>query len=102
MRLVLPFVALFCAFAQSPYNEKPSYGRSRNFDLQHLKLDLSFDLARVEIKRKIQLQMLQIEIAASSVGWFFVIRTLSKCAEQRDKRQDQSHRVGGIVSGGSA
>jgi len=32
------------AFAQNPYNEKPSYARSRDFDLQHLKLELSFDL----------------------------------------------------------
>ena len=32
------------AFSQNPYNEKPSYARSRDFDLQHLKLELSFDL----------------------------------------------------------
>jgi aminopeptidase N len=30
--------------AQDPYNEKPSYGRSRDFDVQHVKLELSFDL----------------------------------------------------------
>ena len=35
--------------AQSPYNEKPSYGRSRDFDLQHLKLELSFDLPQRKI-----------------------------------------------------
>jgi len=32
------------AFPQNPFNEKPSYARSRDFDLQHLKLELSFDL----------------------------------------------------------
>jgi aminopeptidase N len=37
------------AFAQSPYLEKPTYARSRDFDLQHLKLDLSFDLAARKI-----------------------------------------------------
>src|ERR1043165_472423 len=31
-------------FAQSPFNEKPSYGRSRDYDLQHLKLELGFDV----------------------------------------------------------
>src|SRR5437899_1394372 len=30
--------------AQDPYNEKPSYGRSRDFSLRHIKLELSFDL----------------------------------------------------------
>ncbi len=32
------------ALAQNPYNEKPSYARSHDFDLQHLKLELAFDL----------------------------------------------------------
>ena len=32
------------AFSQNPFNEKPSYARSRDFDLQHLKLELAFDL----------------------------------------------------------
>jgi aminopeptidase N len=41
--LVFPLL-LASAFAQNPYNEKPSYARSRDFDLQHLKLDLAFDL----------------------------------------------------------
>ena len=41
--LVLPLF-LAAAFAQNPYNEKPAYARSRDFDLQHLKLELSFDL----------------------------------------------------------
>jgi aminopeptidase N len=29
---------------QDPYNEKPSYGRSRDFGMRHVKLELSFDL----------------------------------------------------------
>ena len=31
-------------FAQIPYTEKPAYARSHDFDLQHVKLELSFDL----------------------------------------------------------
>src|SRR5438445_1416204 len=44
MKPGLLLLALSAALAQSPYNEKPSYARSRDFDLQHLKLELSFDL----------------------------------------------------------
>ncbi len=42
--IVLLPLFLGVALAQNPYNEKPSYGRSRDFDLQHLKLELSFDV----------------------------------------------------------
>lgn len=46
MKSAFLFVALVTPLlAQNPYNEKPAYGRSRDFDLQHLKLELSFDLA---------------------------------------------------------
>ena len=34
----------FPLLAQIPYTEKPSYARSHDFDLQHVKLELSFDL----------------------------------------------------------
>ena len=44
MRLAVFALAVAGAFAQNPYNEVPNYGRSRDFDLQHLKLELSFDL----------------------------------------------------------
>jgi aminopeptidase N len=44
MRWLLAFALMAPAFAQAPYNEKPTYARSREFDLQHLKLELSFDL----------------------------------------------------------
>src|SRR5882724_6444658 len=44
MRAALLLLPLFSALAQSPFNEKPSYARSHDFDLQHLKLELSFDL----------------------------------------------------------
>ena len=40
----LPALLLTPAFSQNPYNEKPSYARSRDFDLRHIKLELSFDL----------------------------------------------------------
>ncbi len=42
---LVAFLLLIPAFAQNPYLEKPTYARSHDFDLQHLKLDLSFDLA---------------------------------------------------------
>ena len=45
------------AFAQAPYNEKPTYGRSRDFDLQHLKLELSFDLDARKIMGTATLRM---------------------------------------------
>ena len=44
MRIALFLLFVSALLAQNPYNEKPSYARSRDFDLQHIKLDLSFDL----------------------------------------------------------
>ena len=44
MRPAIFFLLVSSLLAQNPFNEKPSYARSRDFDLQHLKLDLSFDL----------------------------------------------------------
>ncbi|MDR3698873.1 MAG: M1 family aminopeptidase [Candidatus Sulfopaludibacter sp.] len=44
MKFALCLLSLASAFAQAPYNEIPTYARSRNFDLQNLKLELSFDL----------------------------------------------------------
>src|SRR5579872_3092793 len=41
--LFVVFLAL-PACAQDPFNEKPSYGRSRDFHVQHVKLELRFDL----------------------------------------------------------
>jgi aminopeptidase N len=49
MKASLLLLPLISALAQSPYNEKPSYGRSRDFDLQHLKLELAFDLGQRQI-----------------------------------------------------
>jgi aminopeptidase N len=57
MRVTLFLLALCSAFAQSPFNEKPSYARSRNFDLQHLKLELSFDLTERKILGTATLRM---------------------------------------------
>jgi aminopeptidase N len=45
------------AFAQNPYNEKPSYARSRDFDLQHLKLELAFDLPAQKLMGTATLRM---------------------------------------------
>jgi len=52
-------LALFLApaFAQNPYNEKPAYARSRDFDLQHQKLELSFDLAARKLMGTATLRM---------------------------------------------
>jgi aminopeptidase N len=44
MKFALCLLSLATAFAQAPYNEIPTYARSRTFDLQNLKLELSFDL----------------------------------------------------------
>jgi aminopeptidase N len=44
MKSVLLLLPLCTLFAQNPFNEKPSYARSRDYDLQHLKLELSFDV----------------------------------------------------------
>ncbi|SPE28974.1 putative Membrane alanyl aminopeptidase [Candidatus Sulfopaludibacter sp. SbA3] len=44
MKLALVLALAAPVFAQAPYNEKPTYARSREFDLQNLKLELSFDL----------------------------------------------------------
>jgi aminopeptidase N len=57
MRFALLLLSLCASFAQSPYNEKPSYGRSRNFDLQHLKLELSFDIAERKLLGAATLRM---------------------------------------------
>ena len=54
--LVFPLL-LASAFAQNPYNEKPSYARSRDFDLQHLKLELSFDLPAQKVLGTATLRM---------------------------------------------
>jgi aminopeptidase N len=43
--------------AQDPYNEAPAYARSHDFDLQHVKLELSFDLPAREIKGTATLRM---------------------------------------------
>ncbi|HUI54806.1 MAG TPA: M1 family aminopeptidase [Bryobacteraceae bacterium] len=43
-RTLAAILLAFPLLAQIPYTEKPSYGRSHDFDLQHLKLELSFDL----------------------------------------------------------
>ena len=44
MKSLLCLLSIATAFAQAPYNEIPTYARSRTFDLQNLKLELSFDL----------------------------------------------------------
>ncbi len=44
MRPAILLLLASAVFAQNPFNEKPSYARSRDFDLQHLKLELAFDL----------------------------------------------------------
>jgi aminopeptidase N len=49
MRPAIFFLLVSSLLAQNPFNEKPSYARSRDFDLQHLKLDLSFDLSAREL-----------------------------------------------------
>src|SRR5580704_4526714 len=54
--LVFPLL-LASAFAQNPYNEKPSYARSRDFDLQHLKLELAFDLPAQKVLGTATLRM---------------------------------------------
>jgi aminopeptidase N len=64
---VLPLVA------QDPYNEPPSYGRSRDFDLQHLKLDLSFDVPARKVMGTATLRLSPMagdlhEIALDSAG----------------------------------
>jgi aminopeptidase N len=57
MRLTLLLLPLLGALAQSPYNEKPSYARSRDFDLQHLKLELAFNLDQRQINGVATLQL---------------------------------------------
>jgi aminopeptidase N len=59
--------------AQNPYNEKPAYARSRDFDLQHLKLELSFDLPARKIIGTATLRMAPLagdlrELALDSAG----------------------------------
>jgi len=50
LRLWLPLWLPLCVgLAQSPFNEKPSYARNRDFDLQHLKLELAFDLPQQKL-----------------------------------------------------
>ena len=57
MRFAVLLALLAPAFAQQPYSEKPTYGRSREFDLQHLKLELSFDLEARKIMGTATLRM---------------------------------------------
>lgn len=59
--------------AQNPYQEKPAYGRSRDFDLQHLKLELSFDLEARKIMGAATLRVAPLsgdvrEISLDSAG----------------------------------
>ncbi|HWD00740.1 MAG TPA: M1 family aminopeptidase [Candidatus Sulfopaludibacter sp.] len=57
MKKIALFLLAASAFAQSPYNEKPTYARSRDFDLQHLKLELAFDLPARKIMGTATLRM---------------------------------------------
>ena len=57
MKSALPLFLLATAFAQAPYNEIPTYARSRTFDLQNLKLELSFDLPARKIVGTATLRM---------------------------------------------
>jgi aminopeptidase N len=75
MRFVLlPLLLLGpVVFAQNPYNEKAEYARSRTFDLQHLKLELAFDLSRRELLGTATLRLAPLagdlrEVALDSAG----------------------------------
>ena len=75
MRFVfIPLLLLGQAlFAQNPYNEIPEYARSRTFDLQHLKLELAFDLPRRELLGTATLRLAPLagdlrEVALDSAG----------------------------------
>jgi aminopeptidase N len=57
MKTALLLTLAAASFAQAPYNEKATYARSRDFDLQHLKLDLSFDLDARKIMGTAMLRM---------------------------------------------
>src|ERR1019366_9147579 len=69
-------------FAQIPYTEKPAYARSHDFDLQHVKLELSFDLPAHKLMgtatlrvapytgdvRELQLDSAGLEIESVTIG----------------------------------
>src|SRR5262249_14670717 len=78
----LILAALVAAHAQDPYNETPSYARSRDFDLQHIKLELSFDLAAQKLLGTATLRMAPLsgdlrEVALDSAGLGIEAVTLS-------------------------
>jgi aminopeptidase N len=84
-------LCLLCAplLGQDPYNEKPSYARSRDFDLQHLKLELSFDLASRKLIGAATLRMAPIsadvrEAALDSAG--LAIESVTVAGRQADFR----------------
>ena len=71
--LLLLAILFSAALAQNPYNEKPSYARSRDFDLQHIGLDLSFDLAAKKVSGTATLRMAPLtgdvrELSLDSAG----------------------------------
>jgi aminopeptidase N len=72
-RALLLCLAALPLVAQDPFNEKPAYGRTRDFDLQHLKLELSFDLPARKVLGTATLRMAPLagdlrEAALDSAG----------------------------------
>ena len=75
--------------AQNPYNEKAEYARSRTYDLQHLKLELAFDLSRRELLGTATLRMAPLagdlrEVALDSAG--LKIESITEAGRKLDFR----------------
>ncbi len=77
------------ALAQNPYNEKAEYARSRTYDLQHLKLELAFDLSRRELLGTATLRLAPLagdlrEVALDSAG--LKIESITEAGRKLDFR----------------
>ena len=75
--------------AQNPYNEKAEYARSRTYDLQHLKLELAFDLSRRELLGTATLRLAPLagdlrEVALDSAG--LKIESITEAGRKLDFR----------------